>query len=328
MNQLSLFYFSLLPLCFTIAVVSERLLLPMLCRLAKQPIYTDGPRWHLKKSGTPTMGGIAAVIAVTISAVCGIVLLAGQKRTDAAAHLLLLLFFCLSNALVGYIDDRKKLAHAHNEDGLRPKEKLLLQSVIAIVFLYLRTALCGRPTHLSFSSVNIELGFFYYPLMLFLLLGIINCANLTDGVDGLAASVAFAIGISLFYLCRNESVEGSVLSIGLVGASLGFLCFNLHPAKVFMGDTGSLFFGALCCSVLFSIENPLLILLFGGVYVIEGFSVVLQVLFYKVKHKRIFLMAPLHHHFEKKGWSENKIAISAILMTLFFSMIGALVWRL
>lgn len=328
MMDLTLFYFSLLPLCFTLAVVSERLLLPTLSRLAKQPIYTDGPRWHLKKSGTPTMGGIAVVIAVTVTALSGIVLLVSQGQRDGAVHLLLCLLFSLSNALVGYVDDRRKLISSQNDKGLRPKEKLLLQGVIGIVFLYLRSTLCGRPTHLSFASVNIELGFLYYPLTLFLLLGIINSSNLTDGVDGLAASVAFAIGISLFYLCRSESVEGAILSIGLIGGALGFLCFNLHPAKIFMGDTGSLFFGALCCCVVFSMENPILILFFGGVYVIEGFSVVLQVLSYRIRHKRIFLMAPLHHHFEKKGWSENKIAICAMLLTLFFSLLGALVWKL
>ena len=328
MNHLSLFYMSLLVLCFVIAVVSERLLLPTLTRLAKQPIYTDGPRWHAKKSGTPTMGGIAVVIAVTLTSMLGMALLIRKGEGDSAVYLLLSLLFCLSNALVGFLDDRKKLVGGKNESGLRPREKLLLQALIAIAFLYLRTVLCGRPTHLSFASVNVELGLLYYPFALFLLLGIINSANLTDGVDGLAASVAFTIGISLFYLCRNESAEGALMSIGLVGASLGFLCFNLHPAKIFMGDTGSLFFGALCCSILFDMENPLLLLLFGGVYVIEGTSVVLQVLSYRIRHKRIFLMAPLHHHLEKKGWSENKIALSAMLLTLLFSMIGAIVWKM
>ena len=327
MNNPAFFYVSLLTLCFTLAFVSEKVLLPTLTRMAKQPIYTDGPSWHLKKSGTPTMGGIAVVIAVSITALSGILFLVRRQEGAMAAHLLLLLLFSLSNALVGYIDDRKKLAHKENA-GLSPRQKLLLQAVIGVIFLLLRSLLCDRPTHLSFASMNVELGFLYYPLALFLLLGIINSANLTDGVDGLASSVSFTIGISLFYLCRVENFEGAVLSIGLVGASLGFLCFNLHPAKIFMGDTGSLFLGALCCSVLFSMENPLLLLFFGSVYVIEGASVVLQVASFKLYRRRIFLMAPLHHHFEKKGWSENKIAICAMLITLFSAMIGALLWKL
>ena len=327
MNPTSLLYLALFPLCFCLCVLGERLLLPMLSRLAKQPIYADGPRWHLKKSGTPTMGGIAFVLAICLCSLLTLPFLFRNGNAKEGVSLVLSLFFPICNALIGFVDDRTKLLRKENA-GLSPRQKLLLQALVGSLYLYLRARLIRSAPVFSFASVDVRLGFWYYPISLFLILGIVNCANLTDGVDGLASSVAFAVGISLFYLCRTVSVECATLSLCLMAGALGFLCFNLHPARIFMGDTGSLFFGALICSILFSLENPLLLLLFGGVYVIEGVSVVLQVVSYKLTGRRIFLMAPLHHHLEKRGWSENRIAITAMLVTLCLSMVGALVWRL
>ena len=327
MNPTSVLYLSIFPFCFCLCILCERLFLPALSRLAKQPIYADGPGWHLKKSGTPTMGGIAFVIAITLSALLSVRFLFKRGERIEGISLVLSLLFALGNALIGFIDDKTKLLRKENA-GLSPWQKLLLQAAVASLYLYLRARLLGSAPVFSFASVDVRLGIFYYPISLFLILGIVNCANLTDGVDGLASSVAFAIGTSLFYLCRTVSVECSVLSLCLMAGALGFLCFNLHPARIFMGDTGSLFFGALVTSILFSLDNPLLLLLFGGVYVIEGVSVVLQVVYYKLTKRRIFLMAPLHHHFEKRGWSENRIAITAMLVTLCLCMVGALVWRL
>ena len=150
-------------------------------------------------------------------------------------------------------------------------------------------------------------------------MGITNCANLTDGIDGLASSVAFAIGISLFYFSFGISENGSFISAALMGGAIGFLIFNLHPAKVFMGDTGSLFFGSLIAALAFELKSPWIAVVSGGVYVIEGISVILQVAFYKMTKKRLFKMAPIHHHLEKCGWDENKICITAIILTLIFS---------
>ena len=175
-------------------------------------------------------------------------------------------------------------------------------------------------TSLSFSFGKIELGFFYYPISIFVMLGLINSANLTDGIDGLASSVAFAIGIALFYISASLSPELAFISSAIIGATIGFLIFNLHPAKIFMGDTGSLFLGALIASSSRLIENEIVILLISGVYVIEGFSVVLQVLWYKLTKKRILKMAPIHHHLEKCGFSENRICLCAIFLTFLFSI--------
>ena len=327
MNPSSFFYLSLFPLCFCLCVLFERLLLPVLKRLAQQPIYADGPRWHLKKSGTPTMGGLAFVLAISITSLLTVFFLYRHEKTKELLSLTLSLFFALANAFIGFFDDRTKLLRKENA-GLTPWQKLVLQAAVGILFLYMRVRLLGSAPVFSFASTDVRAGFLYYPICLFLILGIVNCANLTDGVDGLASSVAFAIGTSLFYLSRTVSVASASLSLCLMAGALGFLCFNLHPAKIFMGDTGSLFFGALVTSILFSLENPLLLLLFGGVYVIEGISVVLQVVCYKLTKRRICLMAPLHHHFEKRGWSENRIAIAAMLLTLCFGMVGGLVWRL
>ena len=147
-----------------------------------------------------------------------------------------------------------------------------------------------------------------------------NSTNLTDGIDGLSSSVAFGIGVSLFYISAALSPETSVIASIIIGATVGFLVFNIHPAKIFMGDTGSLFLGAIVTACAFNLGNPLLIIFIAGVYVIEGFSVVLQVSYYKLTHKRIFKMAPLHHHLEKCGWSENKICIAGILLTFILSL--------
>ena len=170
----------------------------------------------------------------------------------------------------------------------------------------------------NFSDISSDI--FHFNLTLIILVGITNCANLTDGIDGLASSVAFTIGITLFACSYGMSDNGSFVSLCLAAGALGFLTFNLHPAKIFMGDTGSLFLGALIGALSFELGKPWLSTVSGGVYVIEGVSVILQVTFYKMTKKRLFKMAPIHHHLEKSGWDENKICIAAILLTLVLSI--------
>ncbi|HBJ19130.1 MAG TPA: phospho-N-acetylmuramoyl-pentapeptide-transferase, partial [Clostridiales bacterium] len=278
-----------------------------------------GPKWHEKKQGTPTMGGLAFLFAVFCASVFGVLFLYLSGDHDGALSLSVNFAFAFANATVGVVDDLTKL-HRHKNEGLTPTEKLIFQFAIAIGFLLLRRTLLGETTTVAFAFGHVDLGFFYYPICLLLLVGIINFANLTDGIDGLAASVAFGIGVSLFYISAALSGEVSFLAATMMGASMGFLFFNLHPAKIFMGDTGSLFFGALAASSVFSLGNPLLILPIGGVYILEGLSVVLQVLFFKMTKRRLFRMAPLHHHFEKCGWPENRICLAAIFLTLLFSL--------
>lgn len=304
---------------FLITVTMEKILIPALRKKAKQPIYAEGPKWHEKKSGTPTLGGLGFLSAILIMTLLSLPLLEKNHGSKAALSLLISLIYALLNAFVGVIDDVKKLKRKENQ-GLTPIEKLLFQFSLAALFLYARHALIDSATSLSFSFGELELGFLYYPISLLILVGIINCANLTDGIDGLATSVAFSISVSLLYISAAFFEEVAIFSSAMIGATVGFLIFNLHPAKIFMGDTGSLFFGAVVASCAVSLGNPLLALLVGGIYLIEGASVILQVLWFKLTGKRIFKMAPIHHHLERCGWSENRICIVSILMTFIFSI--------
>lgn len=314
-------FFSTILLTFLL----ERRLIPALSKKAQQPIYKDGPSWHLKKSGTPTMGGVAFLIAITAVSLPMILFFFLSENSEEAISLSLLLLYALANAAIGILDDLKKLQRKRN-DGLRPTQKLILQAFAAALFLFLRRALLSDTTAILFSFGWYELGFLYYPLAMLSLLGCVNCANLTDGIDGLAAAVAFGAGLSLFYISSAFIPHITYLSACLMGAAIGFLFFNLHPAKIFMGDTGSLLLGALVAGASFSFHNPLLILSFGSIYMIEGISVILQVLFYKCTGKRIFKMAPIHHHLEKSGWSENKICLCAIFFTLITSLVAYMLY--
>lgn len=304
---------------FILTAITERFLIPRLKKIAEQPIYKDGPAWHASKSGTPTMGGLAFFISILVTLSISALFLMLYGNREAAASLALCLLFAALNSLVGILDDYKKLRKKHNE-GLKPREKLLLQTLIAALFLLLRHVFIEEAELISFSFGSYNIGWLYYPLAMIILVGITNCANLTDGIDGLATGVAFAASVSLFYIACALSYEVSFISSAVIGAGVAFLIFNIHPAKIFMGDTGSLFFGALLSSAAFALNNPLIIIFVGGIYVLEGISVILQVLFYKLTKKRLFKMAPLHHHLEKIGWTENHICIVAIILTFIMSI--------
>lgn len=312
-------YVAVFIFSFAVTVILEKRLIPALRKKASQPIYTEGPKWHEKKSGTPTLGGLGFLCATILSVLISLPIILKLRGNTAFLSVLITLIYALLNALVGIFDDLKKLYRKKNK-GLSAKEKLFFQLILAVLFLTLRHLFIGDDTKISFSFGEIELGFFYYILSVIILLGIINCANLTDGIDGLASSVAFSIGICLLYISAALVEEVAIISSAMIGISVGFLIFNLHPAKIFMGDTGSLFFGALVASLSIALGNPLISILVGGIYVIEGISVILQVISFKLTGKRIFKMAPIHHHLEKCGWSENRICIVAILLTFVFSI--------
>ena len=303
----------------TLTAIIEKKLIPMLSKNAKQPIYEEGPHWHMRKTGTPTMGGLAFLISSATAILLTSLFSMFFMSTYITVSLLLSLLYAVANSAIGIMDDVKKLKRKENA-GLTPKQKLILQLICAILFLAARRVFLGDNSELSFSFGNVDFGVFYYPLAIIVLLGLVNSANLTDGIDGLSSSVAFSIGVSLFYISAALNIETSIISSAIIGAAVGFLLFNLHPAKIFMGDTGSLFFGALISSCAFTLKNPILIIFIAGVFAIEGLSVILQVSFYKLTHKRIFKMAPLHHHLEKCGWSENRICIAAILTTFIVSI--------
>lgn len=304
----------ILSLAITIFSLSK--IIPRLKDLARQPIYSEGPKWHEVKSGTPTMGGIVFLFAFALSV---ILTLALNHGSDELSSIILLALFSVLNGGVGIFDDMMKLKHKQNK-GISARQKILLQSVLAALFLLSRAVFFGDGTEVSIFNLTLDLGIFYYPFSMVLILGAINCANLTDGVDGLLSSVSLIISVTLTVLCVATSSPYSILCASLVGMTLGFLFFNIYPAKIFMGDTGSLFLGAFIISTLYSIKMPAAFLSVGAVFVIEGVSVILQVAVYKASGRRLFLMSPLHHHLERRGFSETQICVMAIIVTLIASL--------
>ena len=312
-------------LTLLITVFAEKLLIPALRAKAKQPIYAEGPSWHMKKLGTPTMGGLGFLAGISLSLLSVVLYLFISAERTKAISVVLILVFAVLNSAIGVIDDMSKIAK-HENQGLTPKQKIALQSLTVAAFLAARYAFVDKSTSVEFSFGTIDLGLFYYVLSAVALLATVNCANLTDGIDGLASSVAFAAGISLTYISSAVGSEVGYVGAAISGGALGFLFFNIHPAKIFMGDTGSLFFGAAIGASAVMLGNPLLLLLIASVYLIEGASVIIQVIFYKLTGKRVFKMAPLHHHLEKCGYNENKIVICAVLVTLLFSLFAYAVY--
>ena len=305
-------------------VLIERRLIPYLKGRADQPIYEDGPAWHLSKGATPTMGGLAFLSSATFSLAFCAIFFYSVGDEHSASSLLTYTFFCIGNALIGLFDDLTKLKRNKNA-GLTPKQKLIFQSLIAAVFLAFNSKHALTKPSLDFIIGKTDSFALYFPAAMFIILGIVNCANLTDGIDGLASSVAYGVGISFFLMSASSNPICAILSTAIMGSSVAFLFFNINPAKIFMGDTGSLFFGALALSCAFSIGTPLSIIPIGIIYVIEGVSVILQVLVFKLTKKRLFKMAPIHHHLEKCGMSENKICLIAIIITLISSLIPLMI---
>lgn len=314
------FLFSLM-----VTFIFERKLVSLLSGKATQPIYTEGPSWHTKKSGTPTMGGLAFLPILSFCLIFSLILIAQKnEKYNTAISISISVAFVILNSLVGIFDDYMKLWRRENR-GLSPGQKLFLQLLISVLFLMARIHYLDDSTVIAFPFGEIDFGFLYYPLALIIILGIVNCANLTDGIDGLACSVAAAVGIVFFLLSASSNTDTKLLSLLMASIATAFLFFNINPAKIFMGDTGSLLFGALSVSCAFSLKNPFLAVIIGGVYVIEGISVILQVLFFKTMKKRLFKMAPLHHHLEKCGFDENKICLIAVIFTFVISVFA---WKL
>lgn len=290
-----------------ISIVLVGASLPILRRLrAGQHILTIGPLWHMKKEGTPTMGGIGFALGALLGALGACLWLYWQNNTTFL-KVILVFSFALTCGLIGFFDDYLKLRHGKNQ-GLLAWQKYLLQLIASAILLFVAVqgGMVTTTVVLPFSLGEWSLGIFYYPLALLFLTGMVNALNLADGVDGLLSSLVAVL--SLYFLIvglwRGDLLYGVVGAI-LFGAVIGFLFYNKHPAKIFMGDTGSLFLGGAVAALgVLSGEAPTL-LLAGGVFVIEAASVCLQVVYFKLSHgKRLFLMAPLHHHFEKKGMSE------------------------
>ena len=324
---------------FMVAGLSGIFLVPFLHRIKfGQPIKTeDGPKWHAKKQGTPTMGGFMFIISTVIAAIAGYWLYrwkTGIDTTDKESFspfyiMLSCIVFSALFGLIGFIDDYTKVARKNN-DGLTPWQKIAIQLVVSVGFLAAVHFFGDGATRIDLGFWRSpSLGIFYYILMTGVIIYLTNAVNLTDGVDGLCGSVTF-VAMLIFTVCCAilKKNEMTCFTMALAGGCLGFLLWNLNPAKCFMGDTGSMFLGAAVTGVGLILHKHLLLLLVALVYIIEALSVVIQVLYFKYTRKkygegrRIFKMTPIHHHFEMSGYSEYRIVITFSLCGIIFGILG------
>ena len=296
-----------------------RKLIPVLkSRKIGQKIYEIGPRWHKGKEGTPIMGGLGFIIAtiIGIAVISGVYLYFGREKELLGVWLTLAL--ALLNGLIGFFDDYTKLIKKQNQ-GFLAWQKLLLQLLVAAAYLWAMSA-CGfidTALEIPYFDIELELGIFYYFFAILFIAGMVNSVNLTDGIDGLCSSVSAVVGAFFAVVAFIWLIpELAIFPATIIGGTIGFLMYNFYPAKIFMGDTGSLYLGGAVVGMAFLIEEPLIIMIAGIIYLIEVASVILQVGYFKITHgKRIFKMAPIHHHFEKCGWSEVKIVGVFTLIT-------------
>lgn len=309
--ETGLWAFGVAVVSFAITAIIGRYLIPFLHKLNfGQTILDIGPNWHKNKQGTPTMGGIMFVIGIVIATSAGGLLYAIGHGLDSVGRFVFAgLLFALMNGCIGFIDDYVKVVKKRNL-GLTAIQKLVLQFLAAAIYLFVMY-LCKDNTEILVPFVGyVDLGFFYYIVMAVVLVGIVNAVNLTDGIDGLAGSVTFFACLFMMLIANvlGNHVANVLFAAAAAGGCLGFLIWNFHPAKCFMGDTGSLFLGAMVCAIALAMDMQLLLILIALVYLIEMFSVMLQVTYFKLTHgKRLFKMSPIHHHFEMCGWSEMKI---------------------
>lgn len=320
------FQIKILLVAFGVALLLGIIILPILRKLkVSQQERAEGPKSHLNKKGTPTMGGIISIIAITLLSLGVMLIYYKNKQVDVIKGIIPLLFATLGFGIVGFIDDFKKMI-LKNTEGLKPSYKMLGLLVIAVCFvLYLLNVLnIGTDIYIPIvkTFVNIPV-WIYIPFAIIVMLATTNAVNLTDGIDGLATSVTTIIiacltVIGVIFNIREVIIFGTIVC----GCNLAFLIFNLHPAKVFMGDTGSLMLGGVIAGMVLVLKMPLLLILIALIPVIETLSVMIQVTYYKKTGKRIFKMTPIHHHFELSGWSENKIVTVFSLLTLVLCVVG------
>jgi len=305
-------------MAFFIALIVGPLIIPVLRRLKfGQSIRQEGPESHYAKAGTPTMGGVIILTALIIP----VMVYSGQNK-----EVWLALFVTLGHGLIGFLDDFIKVARKRSL-GLKAKQKLVGQIIMAVALAYIGTHYMGCSTDLwvPILNVNIELGPLYYVLIFLVLIGTTNAVNLTDGLDGLAAGTTTLAALAYTAIAISFAKPHlAIFCVSLAGASLGFLKYNAHPAKVFMGDTGSLALGGALAAVAVMTKTELLLVVVGGVFVIEALSVIIQVTSFKLTGKRVFRMSPIHHHFELAGWSETKVVRVFWLTGLLFSVIALL----
>lgn len=315
-----------LIITFIVSIILGIIIIPILRKLKVGQIERDdGPKSHLKKQGTPTMGGIIIIIAMVLVAIGICIYFTINGQITIAHKILPVLLLTLGFGMIGFIDDFKKLV-LKNTKGLKPSYKMLGLLIISVAYvIYLIYVLKIRTqTYIPIWKQYIDLPIYLYiPFAILVILGTTNAVNLTDGIDGLASSVSAIIltcltVIGIMFGQPEISVFGSIV----IGAVLGFLMFNLHPAKVFMGDTGSLLLGGVISAIALYLKMPLLLLLIAIIPVIETISVIIQVVYFKKTGKRVFKMTPIHHHFELSGWTENKVVVIFSVITLIVCVIG------
>ncbi|MCM3784428.1 phospho-N-acetylmuramoyl-pentapeptide-transferase [Neobacillus mesonae] len=302
---------------FILAVIAAPLLIPLLRRMKfGQQVREDGPKSHLKKSGTPTMGGVVIVLAFTLA----FLKFAPEKNTD----FYVLIVATLGFGLIGFLDDYIKIVFKRSL-GLTAKQKLFGQLLFAAIMCFLLIQ-NGHSTAIEIPGTSWAFDWgpwFYYPFIVLMMLAISNAVNFTDGLDGLLSGVsAIAFGAFAIVAMQATSLPAAVCAAAMIGAVLGFLVYNAHPAKVFMGDTGSLAIGGAIGAIAIVTKTELLFLVIGGVFVIEMLSVVIQVTSFKTRGKRVFKMSPIHHHFELSGWSEWRVVITFWAVGLLLAGLG------
>lgn len=321
------FQVKILLLSFATSVVISILTIPLLRKLkVGQSERKDGPKSHLSKSGTPTMGGIILIISILLLSAF-LYFDYSADEPEIATRLLPMVFVTIGFGVVGFIDDLKKVVF-HNTDGLSPKAKMGGLTIIAIAYVGMLLFIFknGTNIYIPFADVYWNMPTWLYMIFaIVVILATTNAVNLTDGIDGLSTSVTTIIltcltVISIIWGVKETTIFGSIV----IGSTLGFLLFNLHPAHVFMGDTGSLLLGGAIAGIALYLKLPLLLLIIAIIPVVEALSVIIQVLYYKKTGKRFFKMAPIHHHFELSGWNEDKVVSVFSIITLIASIIGVM----
>ncbi len=301
-----------IAIAFVVTALSGNVCIPFLRKLKfGQTILEDGPTWHKAKQGTPTMGGVMFILGIVAAVVVGLITMNINGSSTGSLNQLYLIagvLMSLAFGALGFADDYVKVVKKRNL-GLTAKQKMAGQLLISAAYLAVLYVGGATSTILQIPFFGqLDIGLLYYPFMMFIIVGAVNAVNLTDGIDGLCSSVTFVAAIGMMIVSTILGVtEMNLLSAALAGGCLGFLVWNFHPAKVFMGDTGSLFLGAMITAITFGVRMPMLLLFVGIIYIVETMSVILQVISFKSTGKRIFKMSPIHHHYEMSGWSEEKI---------------------
>ncbi len=321
---------------FALTAVIGKFLIPFLHKVNfGQTILDIGPSWHKQKQGTPVMGGIMFIIGITVVTSVSVILygmfansMVGVYQQDPSKSVTFVfagLGLALCHGAIGFIDDYIKVVKKRNL-GLTAVQKLIFQFAVTIAYLAVLGFMgYGTSTIIPFVG-EVELGWLYYIICAVVIVGVVNAVNLTDGIDGLDGSLTFFVGLFFMLIASLIGYMGvTFMSAAVAGGCLGFLVWNFHPAKVFMGDTGSLFLGGIVCALAFAVDMPILLLPLGIVYLCEMGSVVLQVAYFKLTHgKRLFKMSPIHHHFEMCGWSEVKIVSVFSAVTVVFGIVSFL----